>query len=340
MQFKTTAVTPESLNSLKSLFFGGGSHDATCEIIPKILEPPFFLMSRSPYWVLAFSLLGISFAGPLVRLSSADPVIIAVWRLGFSLLIVAAFLLATGEWREWRRIRMRQLLLAVSGGVFLALHFWAWNASIHLTTIAASVTLVSLQPAVVAAISAFVLREAPSSRQIAGIATAIIGALIIAAPDMAAGSAPAGNRPLLGNMLAVSAAVTAALYYTIGRRLRPSLGIWAYVGIVYASALVTLVAVAAARGIPIAPQPPHEIAIFAALALGPMLIGHTGMNWALKFLPAYVVNLTVLGEPVGATLLGALIPSIRQIPTVATLAGGAIVLAGVIIAASGTARRS
>jgi EamA-like transporter family. len=157
---------------------------------------------------------------------------------------------------------------------------------------------------------------------------------------MAAGFAPAGNRPLLGNMLAVSAAVTAALYYTIGRRLRPSLGIWAYVGIVYASALVTLVAVAAARGIPIAPQPPHEIAIFAALALGPMLIGHTGMNWALKFLPAYVVNLTVLGEPVGATLLGALIPSIRQIPTVATLAGGAIVLAGVIIAASGTARRS
>jgi drug/metabolite transporter (DMT)-like permease len=75
------------------------------------------------------------------------------------------------------------------------------------------------------------------------------------------------------------------------------------------------------------------MAIFAALAIGPMLIGHTGMNWALKFLPAYVVNLTVLGEPVGATLLGAFIPAIRQIPTVATLAGGAIVLAGVVIAA-------
>jgi drug/metabolite transporter (DMT)-like permease len=62
------------------------------------------------------------------------------------------------------------------------------------------------------------------------------------------------------------------------------------------------------------------------------------MNWALKFLPAYVVNLTVLGEPVGATLLGALIPSIRQIPTIPTLVGGAIVLGGVIIAAG--ARRT
>jgi drug/metabolite transporter (DMT)-like permease len=65
-----------------------------------------------------------------------------------------------------------------------------------------------------------------------------------------------------------------------------------------------------------------------------MLVGHTGMNWALKYLPAYVVNLTVLGEPVGATLLGAVIPAIRQIPTVATLIGGTIVLAGVIVAGS------
>jgi drug/metabolite transporter (DMT)-like permease len=71
-----------------------------------------------------------------------------------------------------------------------------------------------------------------------------------------------------------------------------------------------------------------------------MLLGHTGMNWALKFLPAYIVNLTVLGEPVGATFLGAIIPSIRQIPTVSTLVGGAIMLGGVIIAAARTTRGS
>jgi drug/metabolite transporter (DMT)-like permease len=295
--------------------------------------------SSKPYWVLALSLLGISFAGPLVRLSDADPVAIAVWRLGFSLLIVGAFLIATGEWRDWKRITRRELALACAGGISLALHFWAWNASIHLTTIAASVTLVSLQPAVVAAISAVALREAPTSRQIGGIAIAILGALIIAAPDMKGGIAPSGNAPLLGNLLATSAAVTAAIYYTIGRSLRKSLGIWAYVGIVYTAAFLTLWFIALSRGVALAPQPPREIAIFAGLALGPMLVGHTGMNWALKFLPAYVVNLTVLGEPVGATLLGALIPSIRQIPTPSTLIGGAVVLGGVIIAAGGAARR-
>ncbi len=297
-------------------------------------------MSSKPYWILALSLLGIAFAGPLVRLSTADPLAIAVWRLALSLLIVGVFLVATGEWRDWRKITPGELMLAAGGGVSLALHFWAWNASIHLTTIAASVTLVSLQPAVVAMISAVALREAPARRQMLGIAIAIAGALIIAAPDFQSGMAPAGNRPLLGNLLATSAAITAALYYTIGRRLRRTLGIWAYVGIVYSAAFLTLFAIALSRGVALAPQPPREMAIFVGLAIGPMLIGHTGMNWALKYLPAYVVNLTVLGEPVGATLLGALIPSIRQIPTVNTLVGGAIVLGGVLVAAAGASRRS
>ena len=295
-------------------------------------------MRLSPFWVLAFALLGISFAGPLVRLSRADPVVIAIWRLGFSLVIVAGFLFATGEWREWRKLSALQFGLAVTGGIFLALHFWAWNASIHLTTIAASVSLVSLQPAVVAGISALLLRESPTSRQLAGIAIAIAGAFVIAAPDLAGGWAPSGNQSLLGNLLAASAAVTAALYYTIGRHLRASFSIWAYVGIVYAAAFVTLLVIAFTRSIPLGPQPPNELLIFAGLALGPMLLGHTGMNWALKFLPAYVVNLTVLGEPVGATLLGALIPAIRQIPPLTTLVGGAIVLGGVVIAASRESR--
>jgi drug/metabolite transporter (DMT)-like permease len=67
-----------------------------------------------------------------------------------------------------------------------------------------------------------------------------------------------------------------------------------------------------------------------------MLLGHTGLNWALKYMPAYVVNLVVLGEPLGATILGMLIPAIHQIPSLATIIGGVIVLTGVLLAASAT----
>jgi drug/metabolite transporter (DMT)-like permease len=67
-----------------------------------------------------------------------------------------------------------------------------------------------------------------------------------------------------------------------------------------------------------------------------MLLGHTGMNWALRYLPAYVVNLTVLGEPAGATLLAAVLPGIREVPALRTLVGGAMVLAGILLALTRT----
>ena len=298
------------------------------------------MKSRSPGLVLAVALLGISFAGPLVKLSAADPLAIAVWRLGFSLIIVAGFLVATGEWRQWRALSPRHALLAGAAGASLALHFWAWNASLHLTTIAASVTLVNLQPAVIVGISAIFLHEAPTARQLAGIALAIAGALVIAIPDLAGGGAPAAGNASLGNLLAASAAVTAAIYYSIGRHLRASYGLWAYVGLTYFACFVTLLLLALVARTPLLPQPQREIGIFAALAIGPMLLGHTGMNWALKYLPAYVVNLTALGEPVGATILGAMLPGIRQIPPLITVVGGAIMLVGVLIAARDTRVKS
>ncbi|MGI8508675.1 MAG: DMT family transporter [Gemmatimonadaceae bacterium] len=290
-----------------------------------------------PAWVLGASLLGISFAGPLVRLSSADPVAIAAGRLAFALVAIAVMLVITGEWRQWRTLAGTDWLLALGAGVILALHFWAWNASIHLTTIAASTTLVtSLQPGFVALLSVFIVHEAPSRRQMMGLALAMIGAAIITGPDIFSAGPAAPNsaqRPLLGNLLSIGAGAAAALYMTLGRRLRAELGAWSYVGIVYSAALVALLLIGGASGIRIVPQPPRELLIFLGLAVGPMLVGHTGMNWALEHLPAYIVNLTVLGEPIGATLLGAIIPGIHEIPRWTTFVGGAVVLAGVVVTA-------
>jgi drug/metabolite transporter (DMT)-like permease len=285
--------------------------------------------------VLALSLLGVSFSGPLVRLSHANALAIASWRLAFSVIIVALALLVTGEWREWRRVTRSELSIALGAGSMLALHFWSWNSSVALTSVAASVVLVNTQPVVVALLSAVWLREAPSRRQWVGIAIAMLGALIVAAPDLLGGARDGAVHPraLLGDLLAVGGALTAALYFVAGRRLRSSLSLWPYVGLVYGTCLLVLVVLAMATRAPLAPQPPREITIFVALALGPMLLGHTGLNWALKHSPAYVVNLTLLGEPVGATLIAAMLPGIRELPTPATLAGGAVVLAGILLSA-------
>lgn len=297
----------------------------------------------SPLLVLALSLVGISLAAPLIRLSVADPLVIATWRLGFSMIIVAAALVIGGGWREWRTLAAKDYLFALGAGVLLAIHFWSWNASLRYTSVAASVALVNVQPVIIAMVSVLWLRESPSRVQWLGIALAVLGALIVGVADVPGGlsaigpallgEGQSGSRALFGDLLALLGAGTAAGYYLIGRRLRQHLGLWPYVALVYGAAFATCLLFTQFAGKPLTPQPPRELAIFAGLAIGPMLLGHTGMNWALGHLPAFIVNLTTLGEPIGATILAALLPGIAEVPGVGTIAGGALVLAGVVLAA-------
>lgn len=307
------------------------------------VSPPGRPGARTPVLVLAASLIGISFAAPLIRLSAADPLVIATWRLGFSLVLVGVALLLGGGWREWRTLRAADYALALGAGVLLAVHFWSWNASLRYTSVAASVALVNLQPVLIAAASAFWLREPPSWRQWLGVSIAVVGALIVGLADVPGGVSalgPAllgtggdGSRALFGDLLALLGGVTAAGYYLIGRRIRQRLGLWPYVALVYGAAFLTCLALTPLAGQSLGPQPPRELLIFAGLAIGPMLLGHTGMNWALGHLPAFVVNLTTLGEPVGATLLAALLPGIAEVPGLGTLGGGVLILGGVLMAA-------
>lgn len=285
---------------------------------------------QRPAVILLVALAGISVAAPLIRLSEAHPLAIAIWRLALALAVILGFLTRARGWRQWGRLGRKDLALAVLAGVMLALHFWAWNTSIGLTSIAASVVLVNVQPLIVAVVSALWLREAPTPRQWSGIVIAMAGVVVIAITGAPAITAAVGGRAALGNALALLGALTAALYYLAGRRLRQELDLWPYVTLVYGAALMTLILIALLGRVPVLAQPPRELAIFAGLAIGPMLLGHTGFNWALRYLPAYVVSLAVLGEPVGATLLGAVLPGIREVPPMLTIIGGVLVLAGIV----------
>ena len=284
--------------------------------------------------VLVVAVLGVSASGPLVRLSHAHPIAIAVWRLTFSLAIIAVPLVLRGTWRQLLALDARSLGIALLGGIMLALHFWSWNTSVGLTTIAASVVLVNLQPLIVASLSVLWLREPPTRQQWIGIVVAVLGAAVVVFPDLRQeGGLSLRGGAAVGDGLAAIGAVTAAVYYTIGRRLRAQLDLWAYVALVYTACLIALIVIATIVGAKLGPYPSREFKIFALLALGPMLLGHTGMNWALRYARAYQVNIVLLGEPIGATLLAAILPGINERPTLFTLCGGALVLTGILLAA-------
>jgi drug/metabolite transporter (DMT)-like permease len=68
------------------------------------------------------------------------------------------------------------------------------------------------------------------------------------------------------------------------------------------------------------------------LALIPQLIGHTIFNWALKYLPATMVAVTILGEPIGSTILAYFI--LGEGLTLWKILGGLLTLSGILVAAT------
>ena len=109
-----------------------------------------------------------------------------------------------------------------------------------------------------------------------------------------------------------------------------------YVGITYLTAAIALLAVVGITATPLLGFPVQGYLWVLLLAAGPQLLGHSAYNWALKYVTATFVTVTLLAEPIGATLLA--IPVLAQVPTPFRLAGGALILAGVFLAARAEAR--
>ncbi len=283
----------------------------------------------SPALVLLFAVFGISLGGPLTRLSGAPALTVAAGRLGFSLIVIVFALVVSGSWRQLRVLKRNDLLVAIGAGAALALHFWSWNASLSMTTVSASVVLVDMQPAIVGLLSVIWLHEMPTRRQWGGITIAMVGAVVVTLPALLREGAGLGSRALMGDGLAFFGAIAGAVYFVAGRKLRATLDLWPYVGVVYGACFVVLVLAAQGTHVVLLPQPPRQLAIFAGLALGPMLLGHTGLNYALRYVPAYVVNLALLCEPIGATVLAMVIPAIHEFPDWGTVVGGVLVLYGI-----------
>ncbi len=244
-----------------------------------------------PRLILLFAVVATTYAGPIVRFAAAPAVAIAFWRLVLVLPIVFVPSLREGRqgWRESSG-------LMVVAGLLLATHFWLWIASLRFTTVASSVLLVNLRPIFVWVMAAGWLGEHPGKIERWGILAAVLGAALISGGD-----ARLSSGALIGDALALVAALAAAGYSVIGRRVRRSVGVWTYVSTVYngGGGRARGRSLRSCRGRSLTGFGKRDGAVFAGLALGQMLIGHTGYNFALKHFRATTVNVGRLGEPVG-----------------------------------------
>ena len=284
----------------------------------------------SPKAGLVIAVVAVSAGAVLVRLSDVPSSVAAFYRVLFTTLP----LLPVAVWRyrsHFTRVTPRDLVFAVLSGVALALHFAAWFESLAWTSVAASVTLVQAQPVFVALGAWLVLRERVTRRMVGGIVVAIAGMVAMSFGDLL-GGVLVGPRPLYGNALALFGAIMAAGYVLAGRSLRQRLALVPYVVVVYSVCSVSLLGIVLMEGHALTGYPASEWGIFVGLAVGPGLFGHTVLNWALAHLESSVVSVSLLGEPVGATILAVIFLS--EVPTVVTVIGGVVVLIGILLTAT------
>jgi drug/metabolite transporter (DMT)-like permease len=291
-------------------------------------------------------ILAVSTASIFIKFAQhegAPSIVIAAARLTIASLVLAPIAL-TRYRDELRRLTRREWILALLSGVFLALHFAVWITSLQYTSVASSVVLVTTTPLWVALFSPLVLRERLGAAAFAGLALALMGGAVVGLSDACtwqAGtvsqSAPLGVCPpaaslfggtaFLGDLLALAGAWMAAGYMLVGRKLRARMDLIPYIFVVYGMSAVVLIAIM--LGMEESPFgfSPQTYLWFALLALVPQLLGHSIFNWSLKYIPASLVSVTLLGEPVGSTVLAYFI--LLENPGWIKIGGAALILAGI-----------
>lgn len=322
-----------------------------------------------PYLSLAFGILAVSTAAIFIRLaqSSAPSLVIAAYRLTLATILLAPIALVR-YLPQLRRLRGREQALALFSGIFLALHFASWITSLEYTSVASSVVLVTTTPLWVALLAPITLKEPLSRRVLAGMILALLGGMLVGVSDACTWgegglvcpsfSTMVQGRAFIGNVLALVGAWMAAAYLLIGRRLRSEMALVPYIFVVYAMASVVLVllvagwqiaeilqsgglamgeAVAALRAV-FFDYPPQTYLWFLLLALVPQLIGHSTFNWALRYLSAAYVSITLLGEPIGSTILAYFF--LQEAPGAFKVIGAILILVGIFIASQSESKNA
>lgn len=292
-----------------------------------------------PVPVMILAVVAISAAAVLVRLApEVHPIGAGFYRtlLVGGLLLPVALLrrpAGTPPWGLLRGLARRDLLVILGAAALLAGHFWSWFASLHMTTVLRSTVLVCLNPIWAGVFEWLFLRRNPGGRFWLGIGVAVAGVVLMttsgSSPELDA-EAAAAARPLLGDALALLGGLLGALYLLAGRVVRPRVDIDLYGAVMCLACALWLLPAALLTGAELSGFSWQTWAVLAALGLGPQLLGHIGLNYAVRYLPAATVAAVTLLEPAGAAALGAAV--LGELPEPREVLGAAVAVLGVGLA--------
>ncbi|MGC9125519.1 MAG: DMT family transporter [Caldisericaceae bacterium] len=270
--------------------------------------------------ILLLGMISVGTASILIKLCNASPIVIATYRMFLSALMVLPVFLLKGlpEARE----KKSQIKDFIPLGILISAHFILWIYSLSYTSVASSTVLVTTNPMFVPIFSFLIYKERTNKRLLLGILIAITGSILIA---LAAKNS--GISRNFGNLLALLGAVAVSLYLTIGKRVRSNFSLISYIFFVYSFAGIILLAVAVITRQNLFIHSSKTYLLLFLIALIPQVIGHTAYNWALKYLSASFIAISILGEPIFATIFAFFI--LKEVPSILEIIGAILIMAGI-----------
>lgn len=277
------------------------------------------------YLVLFSGIVAISTGAIFARLADAPALVTAAYRVGLASLILVPLACIKAR-DELRHLTLRDLGGVLLAGFFLAIHFATWISSLKYTSVANSVVLVNMSPLWVGLLAPLILKEKVARATIGGIILSIAGCLIIGSSDLVA-----GGQTLWGDCLAIIGGLCLAGYLMAGKQLRSRLSLLSYVAMCYGSAAVVLWILVLTMGLQIYGFSNQTLTAFWGMAIISQVIGHSCYNWALRYCSASLVALSLLGEPIGSTILAYFL--FKEGLTLLKFCGGFLIMAGIYLAA-------
>jgi drug/metabolite transporter (DMT)-like permease len=276
---------------------------------------------------MGIAVVGISMSGPLTALVTAPVLAIAVWRNAAGAAALLPVLLSR-ERATLRGLRVRELGSSALAGLFLAGHFAAWLPSLSMTTVAASIALVTTTPIWTALIVRLSGVRLPAVVWW-GLVLAVVGAALIAGVDVTV-----SLRALAGDGLATLGAICASGYVLAGARARRRLTTSGYTVVCYSVCALVLAVAALVVRVPLAGFSLRDWLLIAAITVCAQLLGHTLLNLVLSSVGPTVVSLAVLLEVPGSLVVALVL--LGQLPPLLALPGMAAVVAGVALVVRGS----
>jgi drug/metabolite transporter (DMT)-like permease len=272
--------------------------------------------------LLLVGIMAISTAPIFIKLCPAPALIIAAYRMLFASLMIAPLAIHRRAWSPWSRREMGWLILS---GLSLSLHFTFFIGSLKYTSVASSVVLANTNPLFVGLGGWLFLRERLQRNLVLGILFSVAGGSLIGVGDMGL-----SRDALFGDGLALLGAIMASVYFLAGRKMREHQDLLSYIFPVYSVAGLVLVLFSVIARQSFFIYSTSTYFYLFLLALIPQLIGHSSFNWALKYLPASMVAIAVLGETIGSTLLAYFI--LGEGLTLLKVIGAGLIFVGILVA--------